>query len=36
MALLIFILAIVGAFVVIISGIWVTIALITGNRRKSD
>jgi hypothetical protein len=36
MELLIYILAIVGAFVVIISGIWVAIALITGNRRKSD
>jgi hypothetical protein len=36
MELLIFILAIIGALVVIASGVWVAIALITGNRHKSD
>lgn len=35
MELLIFILAIIGALVVIASGIWVAIALITGNRHKN-
>jgi hypothetical protein len=36
MELLLFILVIVVALVVIASGVWVAIALITGNRRKSD
>jgi hypothetical protein len=36
MKLLLFILVIAGALVVIISGVWVAIALITGSRRKSD
>jgi len=34
MDLLIFILVIIGALVVIASGIWVAITLITGNRHK--
>jgi hypothetical protein len=34
MELLILILAIISALVVIASGIWVAIALITGNRHK--
>lgn len=34
MALFIFVLVIVGALVVVASGIWVAIALITGNRHK--
>jgi uncharacterized membrane protein len=33
---LIFILVVVGALIVIASGVWVAIALITGNRSKSD
>jgi hypothetical protein len=34
MKLLIFIIVIIGALVVIASGIWVAITLITGNRYK--
>jgi len=34
MELLIIILVIIGALIVIASGIWVAIALITGNRRE--
>jgi uncharacterized membrane protein len=34
MELIIFILVIIGALVVIASGVWVAIALIAGNRRE--
>jgi hypothetical protein len=34
MELIIFILVIIGALVVIASGVWVAIALITGNRHE--
>ncbi len=34
MGLFIFILVIIGALIVIASGVWVAITLITGNRRE--